>query len=496
MVARSRVCGSGAVGDLARRRVERRPLRRVGGGRVPSAAGGATQRQSVVDRSRGRWRARNSGAYDLRQSGAPITESNFGGAQVINAPSPSPAGVLERHAVGDLSPDTRYCFAVRAEDEVPQPGPVSNSACIDMPTIPPDPISDLVVTGAEATALTLRWTASGAQGNQGTATDYELRMATSRITPDTWAEATPVLGLPSPAAAGTQQTHRVTGLLGQTRYYFALVSSNDGGQTSALSNSAVGTTLDEVAPTVITDLTLETDNVDAGRLVARWTAPGDGETGTLAEYDLRVSRTAITSANFSSATRVPVSQPLSPGQTEETRITGLSTEAIYYAAVRTKDAAGNWSAMSNVAESRTRDEAPGQVTDLAVRSGPDDTTLTLTWTAPGDDGAIGRAASYDIRYSTTYISARNVPAGYRSSESPGSVAGWADRVDAGPGSGPRNGLLLRPQSDGRTRQCVVDVELGQQSDVRQRSARRDRGSDGTRGGERWSHKVGVDGAGR
>ena len=33
-----------------------------------------------------------------------------------------------------------------------------------------------------------------------------------------------------------------------------------------------------------------------------------------------------------------------------------------------------------------------------------DSTVTVTWTAPGDDGTIGRAASYDIRYRTTAIS--------------------------------------------------------------------------------------------
>ena len=32
-----------------------------------------------------------------------------------------------------------------------------------------------------------------------------------------------------------------------------------------------------------------------------------------------------------------------------------------------------------------------------------DSTVTVTWTAPGDDGTIGRAASYDIRYRTVAI---------------------------------------------------------------------------------------------
>jgi hypothetical protein len=42
---------------------------------------------------------------------------------------------------------------------------------------------------------------------------------------------------------------------------------------------------------------------------------------------------------------------------------------------------------------------PGEVTDLGVaRVTP--TSVALRWTAPGDDGASGRAASYDVRYSS------------------------------------------------------------------------------------------------
>jgi chitodextrinase len=40
--------------------------------------------------------------------------------------------------------------------------------------------------------------------------------------------------------------------------------------------------------------------------------------------------------------------------------------------------------------------AEGQTSTVAV---------TLAWTAPGDDGLIGRAARYDLRFSTTAISA-------------------------------------------------------------------------------------------
>ncbi len=49
---------------------------------------------------------------------------------------------------------------------------------------------------------------------------------------------------------------------------------------------------------------------------------------------------------------------------------------------------------------------PAAVTNLATQY-PMSTSVGLTWTAPGDDGGVGRAASYDVRYSTTSITLAN-----------------------------------------------------------------------------------------
>ncbi|MCD6506399.1 PQQ-binding-like beta-propeller repeat protein [Candidatus Poribacteria bacterium] len=43
---------------------------------------------------------------------------------------------------------------------------------------------------------------------------------------------------------------------------------------------------------------------------------------------------------------------------------------------------------------------PSAVVDLTVSSSTSD-SITLTWTAPGDDGAVGKASQYEIRYSTS-----------------------------------------------------------------------------------------------
>jgi formylglycine-generating enzyme required for sulfatase activity len=56
---------------------------------------------------------------------------------------------------------------------------------------------------------------------------------------------------------------------------------------------------------------------------------------------------------------------------------------------------------------------PARIADLAMQS-VTDTSVTLTWTAPGDDGAAGQAASYEMRYLpgdvSSFVFASGVPA--------------------------------------------------------------------------------------
>ncbi|HEU4365591.1 MAG TPA: kelch repeat-containing protein [Candidatus Krumholzibacteria bacterium] len=80
-----------------------------------------------------------------------------------------------------------------------------------------------------------------------------------------------------------------------------------------------------------------------------WTAPGDdGSVGTASEYDLRRSTSTITEGNFASATQISTSAPQSAGSGECAEVSGLSACQTYYYALKTRDDACNWSALSNV----------------------------------------------------------------------------------------------------------------------------------------------------
>lgn len=84
-----------------------------------------------------------------------------------------------------------------------------------------------------------------------------------------------------------------------------------------------------------------------------WTAPGDDSlTGTATRYDLRMSPSAITEANFAAAYQITFApSPTRAGTQQQLSILNLSPGTRYYFAIKSRDEAGNWSKVSNLASS-------------------------------------------------------------------------------------------------------------------------------------------------
>ncbi len=142
-----------------------------------------------------------------------------------------------------------------------------------------------------------------------------------------------------------------------------------------------------------------------------WTAPGDdANVGTATQYDLRYSTSAITAANFASATRFTgTPAPAVAGTSQGVTVTGLAPATTYYFAIKTADDVGNWSTISNVV-SKATPAAPDVIPPAAITasvSSVTDTSATLAWVATGNDSVTGTAASYDVRYSTSPITTAN-----------------------------------------------------------------------------------------
>ena len=107
---------------------------------------------------------------------------------------------------------------------------------------PPAPVNDLVIFTLTGDSVTLKWTAPGDDGNEGTAAQYDIRYSTSDITDANWDDATQCTDEPAPQPGGTEETFKVKDLLPSTIYYFAIKTADEVPNLSGLSNVAIGKT--------------------------------------------------------------------------------------------------------------------------------------------------------------------------------------------------------------------------------------------------------------
>lgn len=230
----------------------------------------------------------------------------------------------------------------------------------DGPTDPPGPdttapaaIVDLRSSRILPTSLRLNWTAPGDDGEEGRAAEYDIRLSTSAITNDNWQDAPRLPDPPVPLPALQNERVTVNGLLPGTLYYFVVVSEDEVGNRSGISNIHTVATLDApdaTPPAPVGDLALFA--VTDSSAILTWTATGDdGNVGTAAAYDMRFSRTPITEENFADITDEGIPR-LSPiprvaGTREEFEFPGLAPATVYYFALRVRDDAHNESLLSN-----------------------------------------------------------------------------------------------------------------------------------------------------
>lgn len=114
-------------------------------------------------------------------------------------------------------------------------------------TTPPAGVTDLMVTDITENTATLAWTAPGDDGNDGTASRYDIRFSRNPISNANFAAAATAPSPPTPGAAGSGQTYTLTGLMSSTIYYFALKTADEVPNWSVLSNTVVDTTLGDLS---------------------------------------------------------------------------------------------------------------------------------------------------------------------------------------------------------------------------------------------------------
>ncbi|MCK4415405.1 MAG: PD40 domain-containing protein [Candidatus Eisenbacteria sp.] len=176
--------------------------------------------------------------YNLRYSMSLLTEAGWDTATVADSSMvPKAAGLVESLTVEDL-PDGVWFFGLKSADEVPNWSAISNVVSTTLvDTVPPATVSDLEAIFSSVATVELQWSAPAEDG-KGSATEYDLRYSLFPVTEETWENAPQVPDVPVPGPVGSTESCMVTGLETGTTYFFALKTTDEHGNWSALSNLA------------------------------------------------------------------------------------------------------------------------------------------------------------------------------------------------------------------------------------------------------------------
>jgi subtilisin family serine protease len=188
------------------------------------------------------------GLYRLLSGTSMATPHVAGAAALIKSLFPGiPAAQLKTALLTSATPNT----ALRTDGPTPvaSGGRLNAFFAIAAPDdVPPGAVGDLLAGGAGSNTMVLSWTATGDDGQDGTAAFYQVRYSTSPIDETSFGSATRAGNEPDALPFGSPQTMEVRGLDFETTYYFALKAFDEFGNPGPISNLAIGTTLP--APTV------------------------------------------------------------------------------------------------------------------------------------------------------------------------------------------------------------------------------------------------------
>jgi chitodextrinase len=287
---------------------------------------------------------------------------------------------------------------------------------------PPAKITNLLVSNITASIVTLTWTAPGNDGSVGNITNgkYWIKYSTTAPGTDTnaWWEGT-ITGTTwiMSTTPGKNETIDSTNLEKGKTYWFAIKTADDVGNWSEISNFVSGTIPDVQPPAAINNLAIVTKGATSMNL--SWTAPGDdGSTGNITngEYWIKYSQTDpdgnVSGWWTATTTEKRWTMSTTPSKAETTKIEGIESGKTYYFVIKTNDSNGNWSDLSNVTNGTTlvvqdtitvkftpEYQPPAVITNLNATA-DNQTSVTLTWTAPGDNGTVGNIINgkYQIKY--------------------------------------------------------------------------------------------------
>ncbi len=281
------------------------------------------------------------------------------------------------------------------------------ASIIVLDTIAPGDITDLAAIPVDHNRIELVWTATGDNGDQGQAQNYEVRYSTAPITDNAGCDtATGFSHALNPKAAGLSESLVITGLLPETVYSFCIRAIDGEGNRSQWMGSVSAQT--SPAPDLTAPASIESPAALALSPYAirlDWMAVGDdGLTGVASSYDIRRSTSSIDSdSECDSATSVTNSMmPLAPGAAESLTVTNLSDDTTYYFCIRAVDESGNKSPWNRSLSARTLDANDAPLVDAGPGSivGPGHSAqLQGELTDPDAVACSANAANYVVGWS-------------------------------------------------------------------------------------------------
>ncbi|MBM4378350.1 MAG: Ig-like domain-containing protein, partial [Deltaproteobacteria bacterium] len=367
----------------------------------------------------------------------------------FNATGPAAAGTPETGSISGITPGTRLCLVLEAFNLYGDSA-LSNVAALTVDDTTPPADFTLALATVTSTTATLTFSSTGDDGQNGTASRYELGLLELQGTFPAGVDPCacdanagvscgggavcigsqcedPFLTPVTVAAAGAVT---VTGLAPDTHHCARMRALDDEGNAgytpvvpfktnptggdgdvdppaapvlAAFSPGDVRSTATSVPEADLSWLAVREDSADPASgvvtdyAVAYRTTGADGTTAVGGQADCdglnALGAAALQAASTLSVALVGNPQP-GDALTATASFTGVSAEQPLCVALQASDAAGN-SALSGWRHVRDN-TAPGQLANFKVTAtGRDNVTLTVD--ATGDDGADGTATSYVLR---------------------------------------------------------------------------------------------------
>ncbi|HWN96142.1 MAG TPA: fibronectin type III domain-containing protein, partial [Methylomirabilota bacterium] len=397
-------------------------------------------------------------SYDVRYSTSPITEANWATATSASGePAPASAGTAEIFTVTGLATGTAYYFGIKTADEMGNVSPLSNIPGATTTQVPPAAPSALAATAVSSSEIALGWI-----DNANNENGFHVERSTNGIDFVALGSVGPNVTGASDISAQPSMTYHY-----RVRAFNAAGASTDSNVAQTTTPGAtVATNVVLVASNALWKyLDTGVDQGTAWRAPAfddsAWAAGaaelgyGDGGEATIVSFGpnsankyittyFRKSFTVADASGFTNlllqlqrddgaivylngievyrnnlpagAVTFSTLAPVAIGGADEAiyqsanlssaaLVSGVNVIAIemHQANGTSSDLSFNLQLTAQGAVAILPDtNAPAVTTDL-VAGNATPNSITLAWTAPGDDGNTGTASGYDVRFSVASI---------------------------------------------------------------------------------------------